>query len=113
MQALKAAITQAMAGTGPLIFLTGAGVSAESNIPTFRGEEGYWRAGSRNYHPQELATRQAFGLVPEVVWSWYLWRLAVCSAAQPNAAHHAIAQAAEAVGERVLLITQNVDGLHR
>jgi NAD-dependent deacetylase len=102
-----------MATSGPVVFLTGAGVSAESNIPTFRGEEGYWRSGSKNYHPQELATRQAFGLIPEVVWSWYLWRLAVCRAAQPNAAHHAIAQAAAVLGERVLLITQNVDGLHR
>jgi NAD-dependent SIR2 family protein deacetylase len=112
MHALNASLEQALAAPGPLIFLTGAGISAESHIPTFRGEEGYWRAESRRYQPQELATRAAFARLPELVWSWYLWRWAVCSAAHPNAAHLAIARAAQLLGERVLLITQNVDGLH-
>jgi hypothetical protein len=93
MQALQPTLQHALATQGPLIFLTGAGISAESHIPTFRGEEGYWRAESRLYQPQELATRAAFARLPELVWSWYLWRWAVCNAALPNAAHLAIARA--------------------
>jgi NAD-dependent deacetylase len=92
--------------------LTGAGISAESGIPTFRGPEGYWRVGSRNYHPQELATNAAFQRMPLVVWRWYLQRREVCARAEPNPAHHALVAAARALGERFLLITQNVDGLH-
>jgi NAD-dependent deacetylase len=98
---------------GPVVILTGAGISAESGIPTFRGEEGYWRVGSRNYQPQEMATREAFEAMPEEVWRWYLWRRAVCRAAQPNQAHRALVALEEALGDRFLLVTQNVDGLHR
>ena len=65
----------------PVIFLTGAGVSAESGIPTFRGKEGYWTVGSRDYHPQELATHAAFVRMPRDVWAWYLYRRGVCRAA--------------------------------
>ena len=98
---------------GPLLWLTGAGISAESGIPTFRGPEGYWKVGSRNYHPQELATRAAFGAMPDEVWAWYLYRRAVCRAAEPNAAHHALVELEERIGPRFRLITQNVDGLHQ
>lgn len=101
-----------IARPGPCLFLTGAGVSAESGIPTFRGPEGYWRVGSRNYHPQELATRAAFERMPMAVWRWYLHRQTVCERAEPNPAHHALVAAARALGERFLLITQNVDALH-
>jgi NAD-dependent deacetylase len=96
----------------PVIFLTGAGVSAESGIPTFRGKEGYWTVGSREYHPQELATHAAFARMPREVWAWYLYRRGVCRAAAPNAAHAAITEALVALGERARLVTQNVDGLH-
>jgi NAD-dependent deacetylase len=92
--------------------LTGAGISAESGVPTFRGKEGYWVVGSRHYHPQELATRAAFARMPAAIWGWYLHRLRVCRDAQPNLAHQAIAELAPVLGERFLLITQNVDGLH-
>jgi NAD-dependent deacetylase len=95
------------------LFLTGAGISAESGVPTFRGPEGYWRVGSRSYHPQELATRAAFEAIPATVWSWYLHRHRTCERAEPNAAHRALVAAAELLGDRFLLITQNVDGLHR
>src|SRR6185312_3235449 len=91
----------------PIVVLTGAGVSAESGIPTFRGKEGYWTVGSREYHPQELATHAAFTRMPWDVWAWYLHRRAVCRRAEPNAAHHALARLP------CDLITQNVDGLHR
>lgn len=97
---------------GPLLFLTGAGISAESGIPTFRGPEGYWRVGSRNYRPEDLATYAAFTRMPEEVWAWYLYRRGVCRAARPNAAHIALAQLDAAMPERFLLVTQNVDGLH-
>lgn len=99
-------------GDGPVVFITGAGVSAESGIPTFRGPEGYWRIGSRHYHPQELATNEAFTAMPQEVWAWYLFRRGVCRAAEPNAAHLALATLEEALGDRFLLVTQNVDGLH-
>ncbi|MFT5354093.1 MAG: NAD-dependent deacetylase [Polyangiales bacterium] len=98
--------------TGPVVWLTGAGISAESGIPTFRGPEGYWRVGSENYRPEELATFSAFQRMPKDVWAWYLYRRATCRAAEPNAAHHALVRAEQALGDDFLLITQNVDGLH-
>jgi NAD-dependent deacetylase len=71
---------------GPIVFLTGAGISAESGIPTFRGPEGYWRVGSKNYHPMEMATAAAFARMPEEVWAWYLSRRARCLAHKPAGA---------------------------
>jgi NAD-dependent deacetylase len=97
---------------GPVVLLTGAGISAESGIPTFRGEEGYWTVGSRNYHPMELATWSAFSQMPDDVWSWYLYRRGICRAAEPNDGHRACAQLEERLGDGFVLITQNVDGLH-
>ena len=98
--------------TGLILWLTGAGVSAESGIPTFRGEQGYWRVGSRNYQPEEMATMAAFRQMPDEVWAWYLYRRSVCRAAEPNSAHRAIARAENRSGQAFLLVTQNVDGLH-
>ena len=101
-----------IAGERPIVILTGAGISAESGIPTFRGAEGYWRVGSRNHQPTEMATAAAFASMPEEVWRWYLFRRGVCRAAAPNAAHLALVGLEERLGERFLLVTQNVDGLH-
>lgn len=95
-----------------VVVLTGAGISAESGIRTFRGEEGYWTVGSRVYRPMELATWSAFQAEPTAAWGWYLYRHRVCSAAQPNAAHRALVEWERAWGERFQLVTQNVDGLH-
>lgn len=92
--------------------MTGAGISAESGIPTFRGKEGYWTVGSREYHPQEMATCAAFEDMPAEVWRWYLYRRAVCRAADPNPGHLALTRLEDAIGDRFSLITQNVDGLH-
>lgn len=97
--------------------LTGAGISAESGVPTFRGEEGYWRIGSRNYFPQELATRAAFARMPDEIWGWYLYRRSICRAAKPNAGHLALAKlerdlTSRGESDRFVLVTQNVDGLH-
>lgn len=95
-----------------LLFLTGAGISAESGIPTFRGPEGYWQIGSKNYRPTELATFSAFRAMPSEVWGWYLYRRGICLNAEPNPAHEALVRLEAAIGDRFHLITQNVDGLH-
>jgi NAD-dependent deacetylase len=95
-----------------VVVITGAGVSAESGIPTFRGKEGYWVVGSKEYHPQEMATLRAFTQMPREVWRWYLYRRGICRAAEPNAAHHALVELEAALRDRFRLITQNVDGLH-
>jgi NAD-dependent deacetylase len=113
MQAVLDACRAALTRPGVLIALTGAGISAESGIPTFRGKEGYWTIGAREYHPQELATHAAFRAMPWEVWAWYLYRRTVCRRAQPNAGHHALVRLAQAFPERFALVTQNVDGLHR
>jgi NAD-dependent deacetylase len=97
---------------GLVIVLTGAGISAESSIPTFRGPEGYWTIGSRNYHPQELATAEAFSRMPAEVWGWYLYRRSASQQASPNPGHLALGQLERRLGDRFLLVTQNVDGLH-
>lgn len=97
---------------GLVLWLTGAGVSAESGIPTFRGKEGYWRVGSQHYQPEEMATMAAFREMPDEVWSWYLYRRSVCHAAEPNSAHRAIVRSEMRGNHDFLLVTQNVDGLH-
>lgn len=107
------ATCRAAARGGHVVALTGAGVSAESGIPTFRGKEGFWTIGTREYHPQELATRAAFDEVPWDSWAWYLYRRTICVRATPNAAHTALVRLAAALPQRSALITQNVDGLHR
>ncbi|HEU0032346.1 MAG TPA: Sir2 family NAD-dependent protein deacetylase [Kofleriaceae bacterium] len=113
MQDVLAACAAALDRPGRVLALTGAGVSAESGIPTFRGKEGYWTVGAREYHPQELATHEAFSAMPWEVWAWYLYRRTVCRRAEPNAGHHALVRLAGALPERFALVTQNVDGLHR
>lgn len=99
-------------GSGRLTILTGAGISAESNIPTFRGPEGYWTIGSNEYQPQEMATYRMFREKPEEVWKWYLYRIGVCKKAQPNPGHHALVEMETLFKDRFTLITQNVDNLH-
>ncbi|MEJ2656080.1 MAG: Sir2 family NAD-dependent protein deacetylase [Desulfobacterales bacterium] len=98
--------------TGRLTVLTGAGISAESNIPTFRGPEGYWTIGSKEYQPQEMATYQMFMQKPDEVWKWYLYRISVCKKALPNPGHHALVEMESLFQNRFTLITQNVDNLH-
>jgi NAD-dependent deacetylase len=89
--------------------LTGAGISAESGVPTFRdAQTGLWA----QYDPEELATPHAFSRDPRLVWEWYAWRRELVSKAAPNAGHHALAEMARRVAS-FTLITQNVDGLHQ
>jgi NAD-dependent deacetylase len=89
--------------------LTGAGISAESGIPTFReARTGLWQ----QYRPEDLATPQAFEKDPELVWRWYAWRSSLVQQAQPNPGHFALA-AMEQYVPRFSLVTQNVDGFHQ
>lgn len=93
---------------GHVLVFTGAGVSAESGIPTFRDAlTGLWE----RFDPAALATAEAFARDPALVWGWYEWRRAKVLAAQPNAAHRAIAELASLV-PKLTVVTQNVDDLH-
>jgi NAD-dependent deacetylase len=96
-----------LAADSAVAVLTGAGVSAESGIPTFRGAGGLWK----EYKPEDLATPEAFAKDPRLVWEWYNWRREVIAKAAPNAAHRALVEL-EKRKPRFTLITQNVDGLH-
>ena len=101
-----------LAGARSVCVLTGAGISRESGVPTFRGEDGLWR----KYRVEDLATPEAFARDPLLVWEWYAWRRELISRAQPNAAHFALVDLEASVASRpnahFTLITQNVDGLH-
>jgi NAD-dependent deacetylase len=89
--------------------LTGAGVSAESGVPTFRdAQTGLWA----NFKPEELATPAAFRRNPRLVWEWYAWRRQLVAGAKPNPAHFALVEMEKRVPD-FTLITQNVDGLHQ
>ena len=90
-----------------VVALTGAGISAESGVPTFRDAGGLWR----NYRPEELATIGAFERDPRTVWEWYDWRRGFVAACKPNDGHRALARFFLTRGEAGI-VTQNVDGLH-
>ena len=96
-----------LAGARAVTVLTGAGISADSGVPTFRGADGLWR----NHRAEELATPEAFARNPRLVWEWYNWRRELIATKIPNAAHHTLVEMEQRV-ERFWLITQNVDGLH-
>ncbi len=92
-----------------MVVLTGAGISAESGVPTFRdAQTGLWE----RYRPEDLATPEAFARDPELVWRWYAWRRELIGGVEPNAGHRALADLENRV-PRFTLATQNVDGLHR
>ena len=91
-----------------VVVLTGAGISAESGVPTFRGAGGLWR----QHRPEDLATPEAFAHGPRLVWEWYDWRRARVAQAEPHPGHLALAQLERRVPD-FTLITQNVDGLHQ
>jgi NAD-dependent deacetylase len=91
-----------------LFVLTGAGISAESGIPTFRGQDGLWEG----HRLEDVATPQAFTRDPELVWRFYSMRRSVAAGCKPNAGHIALARLEEKLGKRMLICTQNVDVLH-
>lgn len=101
-------LAEKLRGARRVVALTGAGVSAESGVPTFRGADGLWR----NFRPEDLATPGAFARDPLLVWEWYDWRRQKVAACSPNDGHRALAD----LGRQAFafdLVTQNVDGLHR
>src|SRR5215467_1889323 len=98
---------QRVAAAQSVAALTGAGISAESGVPTFRGAGGLWN----NYRAEDLATPEAFARDPRLVWEWYNWRRELISKAQPNEAHRALVKL-EVAKPSFTLVTQNVDGLH-
>lgn len=102
-------LVEALRDARHVCVLTGAGISAESGVPTFReAQDGLWA----RYDPHELATPEAFERDPELIWEWYRWRRDLVSKVEPNPGHLALARLAELV-PRFTLITQNVDGLHQ
>jgi NAD-dependent deacetylase len=106
--AIPEALTERLRVARRVVVLTGAGISAESGIPTFRDAmTGLWA----HFRPEELATPEAFARDPKLVWDWYAWRRARVEEAEPNAGHRALVALERHVPE-FLLVTQNVDGLH-
>jgi NAD-dependent deacetylase len=97
-----------IASARAITILTGAGISADSGVPTFRGADGLWR----NFRAEDLATPEAFERDPRLVWEWYNWRREILATKRPNEAHHALVRLEERAKD-FHLITQNVDGLHR
>ena len=104
---MNESVVERLTQANSLLVITGAGISAESGIPTFRGADGLWR----NYRAEDLATLDAFERDPVTVWEWYDWRRGIIGRAEPNPGHLAIKDL-EDMFENFLLITQNVDGLH-
>jgi NAD-dependent protein deacetylase/lipoamidase len=102
------ALTSRLRGARRVTVMTGAGVSAASGVPTFRGAEGLWRT----FRPEDLATVDAFARDPALVWEWYSWRRAKVASCRPNAAHEVIARWSHDPAREVRVITQNVDDLH-
>jgi NAD-dependent deacetylase len=100
-------LAQRLGSVRRVTVVTGAGVSAASGVPTFRGEDGLWS----NFRVEDLATPEAFARDPDLVWKWYAWRRELVSACRPNRAHQVLA-AWSARYPQFTLITQNVDGLH-
>jgi NAD-dependent deacetylase len=102
-----APLIELLGKTNRVAVLTGAGISAESGIPTFRGEDGLWR----NYRAEELATPSAFSQDPKLVWEFYDWRRGIIASKQPNPGHIVLARW-EKIFPEFYLITQNIDGFH-
>ncbi len=100
-------LSEALKGAAYCVTLTGAGISAEVGIPTFRGGDGLWQ----RFKPEELATPEAFRRDPETVWRWYAWRQSLVFSRGPGPAHIYLARLEEK-GYVKAIITQNVDGLH-
>lgn len=105
---MPAKLREKLSKSQTVVLLSGAGLSAESGIPTFRDKDGLWN----RFNPAELATFEAFSSAPKLVWKWYLWRMHLIANTHPNPGHYAATEM-ENTFSKFLHITQNVDGLHR
>jgi NAD-dependent deacetylase len=105
---MKDSTVQKLLNSQAVVILTGAGISAASGVPTFRGADGLWK----NYRPEELANYQAFIRNPELVWDWYSWRRDLIKKVNPNTAHVALVEF-ERILNNFFIVTQNVDNLHQ
>lgn len=94
-------------------FLVGAGISAESGIPTFRGKDGYWTLDSKNYEAQEIGTKRFFNIASHEVLKFYLYRKSITEYAKPNKSHYMLKEIEELIPDQFALISQNVDSLHK
>jgi NAD-dependent deacetylase len=103
-----AEIAERLKAATNVLALTGAGISQESGVPTFRGRDGLWKS----FRAEDLATPEAFERDPATVWQWYNWRRSLIKPLAPNPGHYALAALEKAI-ETFTLVTQNVDGLHR
>ena len=109
MNGLDDTLWERLAAARHVVVFTGAGMSAESGVPTFRdAQTGLWQ----RYNPADLATPEAFERDPGLIWRWYAWRRELMAEVQPNAGHEAVARLQDRVA-RVTVATQNVDGLHQ
>jgi len=108
MQQELRTLASRLRGARTVTVMTGAGVSAASGVPTFRGPEGLWRS----FRPEDLATPSAFARDPALVWEWYAWRRERVASCRPNAAHDVLARWSRDDSRQVRVVTQNVDDLH-
>ncbi len=111
MQSSLNEVRERLSSARRVTVLTGAGISADSGIPTFRGPEGLWK----NFRAEDLATPEAFARNPSLVWEWYNWRRELIATKKPNPAHQTLVDIEEKMNARhaaFCLLTQNVDGLH-
>ena len=106
--AFSSRLISKLAGAQSVVAFTGAGVSAESGVPTFRGDDGIWK----RFKPEELATIDAFMKNPELVWEWYAHRKKIIATIEPNPGHYTLA-GMEQMFPHFAIITQNIDNLHR
>jgi len=111
-QEIQQRIKQTLKRNRKISFLVGAGLSADSGIPTFRDADGFWTIGSKNYTPQEIGTKKFFDHNANEVWKWFLYRISFCRKAKPNNGHKSLVQLELKLKDRFELISQNVDGLH-
>ncbi|MCI5058259.1 MAG: iron dicitrate transport regulator FecR [Flavobacteriales bacterium] len=110
---LKDVLKKTLDNGRKITFLVGAGISAESGIPTFRGKDGYWVSGSKNYKAQEIGTFSMFQKASQEVWKWFLYRKSVTEFAKPNKSHFLLKDIECLLEDQFALVSQNVDGLHK
>lgn len=112
-QRIRDRIAYCLKNNRKVSFLVGAGISAESGIPTFRGKDGYWVSGSKNYKAQEIGTKRFFDIASHEVLKFYLYRKSITAFAEPNQSHFMLRDIESILGDNFALISQNIDSLHK